>query len=177
MQDLKWRKYKAIGADPGTRHLYLRSVLFMWVLMITHTPSRGCVVSCCLPYESHPRQGIGACTPLTFASSSRRYELFSALRKLDFQFSIILLITGIVFFSDSADLVAGLVPNVLLFSKHLGHMPALGVFVCACFLFRHNHQALLCFDSWQSSSWRGSTSACPPSSTSALFACEYDWGR
>ena len=66
-QDLKWKKYKAIGADPGTRKLYLR------------------------------------------------YELFSALRKVDLQFSTILLVTGVVFFLDSTDVAAGLVPNILLF--------------------------------------------------------------
>jgi hypothetical protein len=71
VDDLKWKKYKAIGADPKTRHMYLR------------------------------------------------YELFSALRKLDLQFSVILLVTGVVFFSDSEDATPGLVPNVLLFLVEL----------------------------------------------------------
>ena len=46
-EDLRWTKYKAVGADPDTRRVYLR------------------------------------------------YELFSAMRKLDVQFSLIILVGGV----------------------------------------------------------------------------------
>jgi hypothetical protein len=66
-QDLRWTKYKAIGADPVTRRVY------------------------------------------------RRYELFSAMRKLGVQFSLQVLVTGFVFFTESPDYFAGLLPSIVLF--------------------------------------------------------------
>jgi hypothetical protein len=66
-QDLRWTRYKAIGADPTVRRVY------------------------------------------------QRYELFSAMRKLDVQFSLIILVTGLVFMSDSVDTLPGLIPNIILF--------------------------------------------------------------
>jgi hypothetical protein len=53
--DLKWKKYKAIGAEVQTRRMYLR------------------------------------------------FELFSAVKKLDLQFSLITMYTGLVFFTDTGD--------------------------------------------------------------------------
>lgn len=66
-QDLRWTKYKAIGADPVTRRVY------------------------------------------------RRYEMFSAMRKLGVQFSLQVLVTGFVFFTDSPDYFPGLLPTIVLF--------------------------------------------------------------
>lgn len=45
----------------------------------------------------------------------RRYELFSALKKLDVQFSLIILATGVVFLTERPDeTVLSLVPNIAL---------------------------------------------------------------
>ena len=69
-RDLEWKRYKAIGAEVGTRRMY------------------------------------------------KLYELFSAVRKLDLQFSLIALVTGLVFFvrNPAGDIATyALVANVALF--------------------------------------------------------------
>lgn len=73
-KDLRWKRYKALGAQPLTQRMY------------------------------------------------RLYELFTAVRKLDIQFSLICLITGLVFFSGdiyTAKRIAALTINVLLFAVEL----------------------------------------------------------
>ena len=45
----------------------------------------------------------------------RLYEMYSASKRLDVQFSVIILYTGFIFFTDSSDSLNALIPNIVLF--------------------------------------------------------------
>lgn len=54
-----------------------------------------------------------------FRTLYRNYEMFSSIRKLDLQFSVLILYTGCVYFRNLPQDWNGLVPNILLFFVEL----------------------------------------------------------